>query len=99
MHAYRNPSHELALQEFVAQCGFHTVVCSHQVCPLPRLVPRGQTTLVEAAVARINELSGKVSDPRVVEAFNRAYKSGDLEAGALRPGAPTARAIRERTAS
>ena len=53
MHAYRNPSHELALQEFVAQCGFHTVVCSHQVCPLPRLVPRGQTTLVEAAVARV----------------------------------------------
>ncbi|MEB3175991.1 MAG: hydantoinase B/oxoprolinase family protein [Synechococcus sp.] len=53
MHAYRNPSHELALQQFVAQCGFHTVVCSHQVCPLPRLVPRGQTTLVEAAVARV----------------------------------------------
>jgi HD-GYP domain-containing protein (c-di-GMP phosphodiesterase class II) len=53
----------------------------------------------DAAAARINELSGKVCDPRVVEAFNRAFRSGDLEAEALRPGAPTARAIRERAAS
>ena len=36
----------------------------------------------EAAVARINELKGAVCDPKVVEAFNRAYKAGefDLEA-------------------
>ena len=53
MHAYRNPDHELALQRFAAELGFETVVCSHQVCPLPRLVPRGQTALVEAAVARV----------------------------------------------
>ena len=53
MHAYRNPAHELALQRLAAELGFDTVVCSHQVCPLPRLVPRGQTALVEAAVARV----------------------------------------------
>ena len=53
MHAYRNPSHELALQRLALELGFETVVCSHQVCPLPRLVPRGQTALVEAAVARV----------------------------------------------
>ena len=53
MHAYRNPAHELALQCYASELGFETVVCSHQVCPLPRLVPRGQTALVEAAVARV----------------------------------------------
>ena len=51
----------------------------------------------EAAVARINELSGSISDPRIVAAFNRAYRSGDLQSEMLRPGAPTARAIRAST--
>ena len=53
MHAYRNPCHELALQRLARELGFETVVCSHQACPLPRLVPRGQTALVEAAVSRV----------------------------------------------
>lgn len=32
----------------------------------------------EAAVARINELKGSVCDPKVVEAFNRAYQAGEF---------------------
>ena len=52
MHAWRHPDHERRLEAFARGIGFTTVVCSHQVAPLPRLVPRGQTTLVEAAVAR-----------------------------------------------
>ena len=50
MHAWREPAHEQALAEAVLAAGFETVICSHQVSPLPRLVPRGQTTLVEAAI-------------------------------------------------
>ncbi|PTT99821.1 5-oxoprolinase, partial [Pseudomonas sp. HMWF031] len=50
MHAWRTPAHERALAEAVLAAGFETVIGSHQVSPLPRLVPRGQTTLVEAAV-------------------------------------------------
>ncbi|HGY5558920.1 MAG TPA: hydantoinase/oxoprolinase family protein, partial [Prochlorococcus sp.] len=53
MHAYRNPSHELQLKDWLNQQGFSSVVCSHQICPLPRLVPRGQTTLVEATVSPV----------------------------------------------
>lgn len=34
---------------------------------------------LDAAMARINELKGAVCDPRVVEAFNRAYQAGELE--------------------
>ncbi len=55
MHAWREPAHELVLAEAVLAAGFETVVCSHQVSPLPRLVPRGQTTLVEAAVRPVLE--------------------------------------------
>ena len=50
MHAWRDPVHEQSLAELVRELGFETVVCSHQASPMPRLVPRGQTTLVEAAV-------------------------------------------------
>lgn len=50
MHAWREPAPEQALAEAASAAGFETVICSHQVSPLPRLVPRGQTTLVEAAV-------------------------------------------------
>ena len=50
MHAWRDPIHEQALAELVRMAGFRTVVCSHEASPLPRLVPRGQTTVVEAAI-------------------------------------------------
>ncbi|MEE8384793.1 MAG: HD domain-containing phosphohydrolase, partial [Dehalococcoidia bacterium] len=49
---------------------------------------------MEAAVKRMNDLAGTVSDPKVVDALNRAWRSGELEARKLAPGAPTARAIK-----
>ena len=53
LNSYANPKHELQLQEWLNKVGFTTVICSHQVCPLPRLVPRGQTTLVEASISSV----------------------------------------------
>ncbi|QEY32042.1 5-oxoprolinase [Synechococcus sp. RSCCF101] len=53
MHAYAEPRHEQRLQTWLRERGFRTVVSSHEVCPLPRLVPRGQTCLAEAAVAPV----------------------------------------------
>jgi len=53
LHAHRNPCHERELAAWLKQHGFPSVVCSHQVCPLPALVARGQTTLVEATVAPV----------------------------------------------
>ena len=53
MHAWREPCHERRLAEMAQTLGFTTVVCSHQVSPLPRLVPRSQTTVVEAAVEEL----------------------------------------------
>ena len=53
LHAQRNPAHELQCADELKALGFHRVVCSHQVSVKPRLVPRGQTALVEAAVAPV----------------------------------------------
>ena len=71
IHSYANPDHELRLCNWLSQIGFSTVVCSHQVCPLPRFVPRSQTTLVEASVAPVlNDYLNQVrsslgSNPRI----------------------------------
>jgi 5-oxoprolinase (ATP-hydrolysing) len=53
LHAQRNPTHELQCAVELKALGFPRVVCSHQVSVKPRLVPRGQTALVEAAVAPV----------------------------------------------
>ena len=51
LHAHRNPVHEQACAALLRELGFSTVICSHDVSAKPRLVPRGQTALVEGAVA------------------------------------------------
>ncbi|MEB3105120.1 MAG: hydantoinase B/oxoprolinase family protein [Cyanobacteriota bacterium] len=53
LHAYRNPAHELALEQWLLDQGLSDVALSHRLSPQPRLVPRGHTALVEAAVAPI----------------------------------------------
>ncbi len=53
MHAVRNPAHERTLGAWLESLGFDPVVLSHRVSASPRLVPRGQTTVVEAAVRPI----------------------------------------------
>ncbi|MCB4427516.1 5-oxoprolinase [Synechococcus sp. MU1643] len=50
LHAQRNAAHEQRCAALLRELGFRTVVCSHQVSVMPRLVPRGQTALVEGAV-------------------------------------------------
>ncbi|WP_115010256.1 hydantoinase B/oxoprolinase family protein [Synechococcus sp. N5] len=50
LHAQRNQDHEQRCAALLRELGFRTVVCSHQVSVMPRLVPRGQTALVEGAV-------------------------------------------------
>lgn len=51
MHAWRHPGHERRLAELARAAGFAHVAASHAVSPLLRLVPRGETTLVDAYVS------------------------------------------------
>ncbi|MER7000052.1 hydantoinase B/oxoprolinase family protein [Streptomyces sp. NPDC000410] len=53
MHGYRRPDHETAVAEAARDLGFTQVSCSHEVSPLIKLVPRGDTTVVDAYLSPI----------------------------------------------
>ncbi|WP_419993096.1 hydantoinase B/oxoprolinase family protein [Streptomyces boninensis] len=53
MHGYRHPAHERAAAELARDAGFTQVSCSHEVSPLMKLVPRGDTTVVDAYLSPI----------------------------------------------
>ncbi|MEA2732792.1 MAG: hypothetical protein QOF70_7267 [Acetobacteraceae bacterium] len=53
MHAWKYPDHEQRLAELAREAGFTQVSASHAVSPLLRLVPRGDTTVVDAYLSPI----------------------------------------------
>ncbi|MCB4822989.1 hydantoinase B/oxoprolinase family protein [Roseicella aerolata] len=53
MHAWAHPAHELRLGAIAREVGFPQVSLSHQASPLPRIVPRGDTTVVDAYLSPI----------------------------------------------
>src|SRR5262245_24575115 len=48
LNAYANPAHEHALEQLARDVGFHQISVSTRVSPLMKLVPRGDTTVVDA---------------------------------------------------
>ncbi len=53
MHAWKYPAHEQRLTELARASGLTQVSASHAVSPLLRLVPRGDTTVVDAYLSPI----------------------------------------------
>jgi 5-oxoprolinase (ATP-hydrolysing) len=53
MHAWKYPEHEQRLAVLAREAGFTQVSPSHEVSPLLRLVPRGDTTVVDAYLSPI----------------------------------------------
>ena len=53
MHAWKYPAHEQRLAALAREAGFTQVSASHAVSPLLRLVPRGDTTVVDAYLSPI----------------------------------------------
>ncbi|MEV0374810.1 hydantoinase B/oxoprolinase family protein [Streptomyces sp. NPDC050636] len=53
LHGYRHADHENAVAELARSAGFPQVSCSHEVSPLMKLVPRGDTTVVDAYLSPI----------------------------------------------
>jgi len=53
LHAYRFPGHERAAADLARAAGFTQVSVSHDVSPLLKLVPRGDTTVVDAYLSPI----------------------------------------------
>ncbi|MEH6450970.1 MAG: hydantoinase B/oxoprolinase family protein [Oleispira sp.] len=52
-HGYRFPEHEKAAGRLARELGFTQVSLSHEVSPLVKLVPRGDTTVVDAYLSPI----------------------------------------------
>ena len=53
IHAWKYPEHERRLAELAREAGFTQVSASHVVSPLLRLIPRGDTTVVDAYLSPI----------------------------------------------
>ncbi|WP_323798204.1 hydantoinase B/oxoprolinase family protein [Nisaea sp.] len=53
MHSYLNPVHEARIAAIAAEEGFGQISASHEVSPLMKLVPRGDTTVVDAYLSPI----------------------------------------------
>ncbi|GAA0620586.1 hydantoinase B/oxoprolinase family protein [Streptomyces crystallinus] len=71
MHGYRHPDHELAVADAARALGFTQVSCSHEVSPLIKLVPRGDTTVVDAYLSPIlrryvDEVAGELDGVRLM---------------------------------
>lgn len=48
MHSYRYPDHEIRIGQLAEEVGFKQVSLSHEASPLIKLVPRGQTCVLDA---------------------------------------------------
>ncbi|WP_437227694.1 hydantoinase B/oxoprolinase family protein [Planctomicrobium sp. SH661] len=48
LHAYRNPVHEVRLEELAREAGFVEISRSSRVAPVIKLVPRAETTVLDA---------------------------------------------------
>ncbi|OYU99760.1 MAG: 5-oxoprolinase, partial [Burkholderiales bacterium PBB5] len=53
LHGWRHTAHEAAAARLAAEVGFTQISASHQVSPLIKLVPRGDTTVVDAYLSPI----------------------------------------------
>ncbi len=53
LHGWRYPEHERSVAELARRIGFTQISASHAVSPLMKVVPRGDTTVVDAYVSPI----------------------------------------------
>ncbi len=53
LHSYRNPAHERAIGALAEQLGFTQISLSGEVSPLPKLIPRGDTAVVDAYLSPV----------------------------------------------
>ncbi|WP_019627275.1 hydantoinase B/oxoprolinase family protein [Thioalkalivibrio sp. ALJT] len=53
LHGYRYPAHEQAIAALARALGFEEVVTSHEASPLIKLVPRGETAVVDAYLSPV----------------------------------------------
>jgi 5-oxoprolinase (ATP-hydrolysing) len=86
MHAWQHPAHERRLAALAREAGFTQVSASHEVSPLLRLIPRADTTVVDAYLSPIlrryvEQVAGELGGTKLY--FMQSH-GGLAEAGAFR---------------
>ncbi|MFE1232368.1 hydantoinase B/oxoprolinase family protein [Streptomyces sp. NPDC058745] len=71
LHGYRHPEHEVRVAALARAAGFPQVSSSHEVSPLIKLVPRGDTTVVDAYLSPIlrryvDQVAGELAGVRLM---------------------------------
>jgi 5-oxoprolinase (ATP-hydrolysing) len=94
MHAYAHPDHEREVAKIARDIGFTQISASHEVSPLTKLVPRAQTTIVDAYLTPI--LRRYVD--RIAAAFDGEPNAGQLLFMQSSGGLVDARSFRGRDA-
>lgn len=69
MHAYAFPEHERQAGELARRLGFRQVSVSHEVSPLIKIVPRGDTTVADAYLSPVLR--------RYIDRVSAALSTGD----------------------
>ena len=85
MHAWAWPAHEQRLARLAREEGFTQISASHAVSPLLRLIPRGDTTVVDAYLSPIlrryvDQVAGELAGTRL---YFMQSNGGLAEAGAF----------------
>jgi len=85
IHAWKYPEHERRLAELARESGFAQVSASHAVSPLLRLIPRGDTTVVDAYLSPIlrRYVDQVAAELRGVRLYFMQSNGGLAEAGAF----------------
>ncbi|MCK5620160.1 MAG: 5-oxoprolinase, partial [Candidatus Krumholzibacteria bacterium] len=83
-HSYVNPSHELMVAEFLRANGFEHVSCSTTLAPFIKIVPRAQTTVVNAYLSPvIDDYIARVQAPLLPTRRHSDYATDREEQGSL----------------
>ena len=80
MHGYRYPDHEQQVGQWAKNVGFQDVRLSHEVAPLIKIVPRGETTVLDAY---LNPVIGRYLDEIEAELGSQSQLRLMTSAGGL----------------
>ncbi len=73
MHGWRYAEHEARLAAIARELGFSQISASHEVSPLIRLVPRGDTTVVDSYLSPVIRRHVEALEARLPEARNLRF--------------------------
>ncbi len=87
LHSYRNPVHERAVAVVLRELGFSHVSLSAELAPFIRIVPRAETTVVDAVLAPVMDgyLDGVAREVDAARFFVMTSAGGLVRRAAYRP--------------